>query len=69
MAPRPEYTTETLELPNVDTDWSDYYKNIVKVIEGTEELIVKPEQALRVMKVIEKVFEAQNTGAGVRCYI
>lgn len=69
MAPRPSYTTETLELPEVETDWCDYYKNIVKVIEGKEELIVKPEQALRVMKVIEKVFESQRTGSGIRCYI
>lgn len=69
MAPRPEYTTEILALPEVSTDWSDYYKNIVKVIEGREELIVKPQQALRVMKVIEKVFESEETGTGIRCHI
>lgn len=69
MAPRPAYTTEVLDLPEVETDWCDYYKNIVKVIEGKEDLIVKPEQALRVMKVIEKVFESQEIGSGIRCYI
>lgn len=69
MAPRPEYTTEVLTLPEVRTDWSDYYKNIVNVIEGLEELIVKPEQSLRVMKVIEKVFESEKTGMGVHCHI
>ncbi len=69
MAPRPEYTTEVLTLPEVTTDWSDYYKNIVNVIDGLEELIVKPEQSLRVMKVIEKVFESEKSGMGVKCHI
>lgn len=69
MAPRPEYTTEILSLPEVSTDWSDYYSNIVQIMEGREELIVKPEQALRVMKVIEKVFESEAAGTGIGCYI
>ncbi len=69
MAPRPSYTTQVQELPLVETDWCDYYKNIVKVMEGKEDLIVKPEQALRVMKVIDMVFEAQEKGMGLRCYI
>lgn len=69
MAPRPSYTTEVQDLPEVETDWCDYYKNIVNAIEGKEELIVSPEQALRVMKVIEKVFEVQEKGTGLKCYI
>jgi Predicted dehydrogenases and related proteins len=69
MAPRPTYTTQVLNLPEVQTDWSDYYKNIINVIDGKDKLIVKPEQTLRVMKVIEKVFESQELGNGVRCNI
>lgn len=69
MAPRPSYTTEVLELPEVETDWSNYYKNIIKAIVGKEDLIVKPEQVLRVMKVIEKVFESHTNGSGIKCYI
>lgn len=69
MAPRPSYTTQIMDLPEVTTDWSDYYKNIVGVMEGREELIVKPEQALRVMRVIEKVFESQIKGKGIKCSI
>ncbi|MDL2301992.1 Gfo/Idh/MocA family oxidoreductase [Lachnospiraceae bacterium OttesenSCG-928-D06] len=69
MAPRPSYTTIVNELPEVTTDWSDYYKNIVGVMNGTEELIVKPTQALRVMEVIELVFKAQEIGHGVSCRI
>lgn len=69
MAPRPVQTTQRIELPEVLVDWSDFYKNILATLEGTEELIVKPEQALRVMKVIDLIFESDRTGTGVSCYI
>ena len=69
MAPRPVQTTQVLPLPEVKTDWSDYYKNIADVIENGAELIVKPEQALRVMKVIDTVFESEKTGHGIKCFI
>ena len=69
MAPRPVHTTKEEALPTVETDWSDYYRNIVGVIKGTEELIVKPEQALRVMKVIDYVFESQQKGKKIMCHI
>lgn len=69
MAPRPSFTTHELALPEVETDWSDFYKNIVAVMDGTEELIVKPEQALRVMKVIELAFKASEENKGFNCHI
>ena len=69
MAPRPEYTMNEIPLPDEKPDWSDYYKNIVGVIEGKEELIVKPEQALRVMKVIDLMFKAEKEGVGQKCRI
>ena len=37
--------------------------------EGKAELIVKPEQALRVMKVIDAIFESNKTGRGIVCSI
>ncbi len=69
MAPRPEYTMNEIPLPDEHPDWSDYYRNIVAVIEGREELIVKPEQALRVMKVIDLMFKAEREGVGQKCSI
>lgn len=60
MAPRPVHTTKEEALPEVETHWTEYYKNIVGVIEGREELIVKPEQALRVLKIIDEVFKMQK---------
>lgn len=69
MAPRPAYTTKEEALPEVETDWSDYYKNLVDVIDNGAELMVKPEQCLRVMKVIDLIFEAEKQGHGLACRI
>lgn len=69
MAPRPVHTTLELPLPEVEVDWANYYKNIVGVLDGKEELIVRPEQALRVMQVIECIFKSQDQGIGIRCEI
>ena len=69
MAPRPAYTTKEEALPDVETDWADYYKNIVDVIDNGAELIVKPEQCLRVMKVIDLIFESEKLGHGLACHI
>lgn len=69
MAPRPVHTTKEEGLPKVESDWSDYYKNILGVVEGKEELIVKPEQALRVMKVIDYIFESNEGNKTVTCEI
>lgn len=69
MAPRPSETTQTLSLPYVQTEWTDYYKNIVSVLEGATELIVKPEECLRVMRVIDAIFESAEKNRSVECYI
>ena len=69
MAPRPAYTTKEEPLPEVETDWSDYYRNIVDVIDNKAELIVKPEQCLRVMKVIDLIFESEKQGHDMSCRI
>lgn len=69
MAPRPIHTTQELELPDVPAEWSSYYKNIAGVLDGREELIVKPEQALRVMRVIDLIFQSNEKGTGLACKI
>lgn len=69
MAPRPKKTTIEMKLPEVKCNWTDYYRNIAGVIAGKEELIVTPEQALRVMKVIDAVFESASQGMSIKCSI
>lgn len=69
MAPRPPQTTQTVALPQVKTDWTEYYQNILAVLDKGEELIVKPEECLRVMRVIDAVFQAEAQGHGLKCEI
>ncbi|MBQ6645523.1 MAG: gfo/Idh/MocA family oxidoreductase, partial [Clostridia bacterium] len=69
MAPRPMYTMNQLPLPDVRGDWSDYYNNVLDVLEGKAELIVKPAETLRVMKVIDLLFKSAEEGHGFACCI
>jgi predicted dehydrogenase len=69
MLPRPKDTTKKLPLPAVKGDWVEIYRNIVAVLTKGAKLIVKPEQALRVMKVIDAAFESERTGAAVTAVI
>ena len=70
MAPRPKETTLELSLPtNVVGVWLDYYKNIVACLNGQASPIVKTEQALRVMKLIDLVFLSDEKKHGIECCI
>lgn len=69
MAPRPVQTTQELPLPDIHSDWSDYYLNIVEVLEGRAKATVQLPQVLRVMKVIDTVFASAEAGQGLACYI
>ena len=62
MAPRREDTIRTLEIPDIWPDLGEYYRNITAVLEGRESPIVTPAQMLRVMRLIEAVFEAARVG-------
>jgi predicted dehydrogenase len=69
MAPRPKETTEELPLPKVSYEWTDYYKNIIASLEGKAKPIVTTDQALRVMKLIDTVFESDQKKCGIACSI
>lgn len=69
MAPRPDSTKLFLPLPEVETSWTDYYCNVMEVLDHKAELIVKPEQALRVMTLIDLIFIASKEGKPVSCKI
>lgn len=69
MAPRPDDTTKQLPLPKVKANWTDYYNNILDVLDHKAELIVKPEQALRVMYLIDLIFESSKIGKPLECKI
>ena len=66
MAPRPVDTLEELPLPEVETDWADFYRNVLAALDGKEELIVKPEEVRKVMQVMTAIFESGETGKAVK---
>ena len=69
MAPRPKETLEELPLPQVEADWSNYYKNVMAAIDQTAELIVKPCQVRRVFQVIEAAFASEKSGGALQVNI
>ncbi len=62
MAPRQGQSIEELELPDVVYDRNELYSNLVDTINGTAKQIVTPEQALRVLKLMEAAFESSEKG-------
>ncbi len=59
MAPRSEKSTETIELSmpeDVVDSISVVYDQFLDAVEGRSELTVRPEQAMRVLKVMEAAF-------------
>lgn len=64
MAPRRQDTMETIEI-HEPTEVVDHisvvYDSLIDAIEGIKPLQITPEQALRVMKVMEAAFESEST--------
>lgn len=58
MAPPSEESTTQLELPQAQKMSESFYHNVVSVIEGTAEPIVKHNEVLRVLHLIETIFES-----------
>ena len=69
MAPRPKESLEELPLPELESDARDYYRNFRDADEGKAPLAVTPEQALRVMRVIDAVFESAEKGCSISLHI
>ncbi len=60
MAPRREDTIHTEELDIVKSDIRDFYRNVMKAIAGEEEQKIKLPEVMRVMKLMEAVFESSD---------
>ena len=62
FAPRPDNVKLESELPDVEADWSEYYKNVRDAIDGKAELIVQPWQVGLVLKSIDGAFRSAERG-------
>jgi len=66
MAPRTDDTIMEHDLPVVESDIHDFYKNVVAVIEGREEPLIKHEELMRCMKLMEAAFESDRQNQTVK---
>ena len=58
MAPRNSRTVRDYKIRKVRSDWSEYYKNVIAVLNGKAELVVKPAEIRQSMKFIEALFKS-----------
>lgn len=58
MAPRREDSIFTEERPEEKSDICDFYRNVMAVLEGREESLIKLEEVARVMRLMEAIFES-----------
>lgn len=65
MAPRREDSIFTEDLPVVKSDVRDFYRNVAAVLEGREESLIKLDEVMRVMKLMEAIFQSAETGETV----
>lgn len=47
-------------LPEVKTEWTDFYKNYVEVLKGNEEFMVKTSEVRRVLALMSSAFESSE---------
>ena len=62
MAPRDEITTDIYEVEKPQSDVHDFYRNLVKAIDGTEPQLITHAQVRRVLRVMEAAFESDSLG-------
>jgi len=72
MAPRRPESVETIKLSMPEGQVDELrivYKQMIDAIEGKAALTITPEQALRVMRVMEAAFESARTGEAIKTTI
>ena len=61
MAPRTKETIAEYPLPRLESDVRDFYRNALQVIAGEAEPLITHQEVMRVMKLMEAVFESAET--------
>lgn len=65
FAPVPPGGIITEELPKVESDWVDFYRNIQEVLEGTQESMIKVSEIRRVLTVMEAARKSSDSGEAI----
>ena len=61
MAPRTDETIKRYPLPRVESDVRDFYRNVVKASRGEEEQLIRHDEMMRDMKLMEAIFRSSET--------
>lgn len=62
MAPRDEVTLDTYEVERPQSDVHDFYRNLVKAVDGIEPQKIKLDEVRNVLKVMVACFKSAETG-------
>ncbi|AQR96764.1 Gfo/Idh/MocA family protein [Clostridium saccharoperbutylacetonicum] len=65
FAPVPPGGIVEESLPQVETDWVDFYENVQGVLDGTEESKIKISEVRRVLSVMEAAWESSRTNKAI----
>ena len=65
MAPRGADTMDDLPLPDIAYDRNELYSNMCDVVLGKAEPVIKNEEALRVLRLMEAALESDAKGVAV----
>ncbi|MDO4293588.1 MAG: Gfo/Idh/MocA family oxidoreductase [Eubacteriales bacterium] len=65
MAPRRPENIATEKLPIAASDVRDFYRNVMAVLEGREERLIKLPEVMRVMKLMEAIMKSAETNTVV----
>lgn len=65
FAPVPPGGIVTETLPQIETDWVDFYRNVINVINGEEEFKIKIEEVRRVLAVMEAARISSQSGKAI----
>ena len=60
MAPRDSNSTQELELPKVVVDRNALYLNLVDTVNGVAKPLITPQEALRVIRLMERLMESSE---------
>lgn len=61
MAPRTSETIQEYPLSRIPSDVKDFYRNVIKTIDGKEDIIVKHKEVMKSMRLMEAVFQSAQT--------
>jgi predicted dehydrogenase len=65
FAPVPPGGIVTEPLPEIQTDWTDFYRNVNDVLSGKAESVIKISEVRRVLSVMEAAWKSAETGEAI----